>query len=48
MERFDDEDWEDWLLEHDPKAIQAAAAARERWKRSEGIPLAALREELEA
>ncbi len=46
MERFTDEDWEDWLFEHDPKAIQAAEAARERRKRGEGVPLAALREEL--
>ena len=28
--RNDDEDLTDWLFEHDPKAIQAAEAARER------------------
>ena len=28
VERFDDDDWEDWLFEHDPKAIQAAEAAQ--------------------
>ena len=48
VESFDDGDLEDWLFEHDPKAIQAAEAARERRKRGEGIPLAILREELEA
>ena len=48
VERFGDDDLEDWLFEHDPKAIQAAEAARERRERGEGIPLVVLREELGA
>ena len=39
FERFTDEDWEDWLFEHDPKTIQQAQAGRERLKRGEGKTL---------
>jgi len=32
-----DEDWEDWLFEHDPKVIHAAESARERWQRGGAV-----------
>lgn len=37
LERFTEEDWEDWLFEHDPEAIQGAQEARERFGRGEGV-----------
>ncbi len=39
LEKFTDEDWEDWLFEHDPKVIRQAQAASERLKRGEGKTL---------
>jgi len=48
LEQFDDEDWADWLFEHDPKAIRAGKAARERLRRGEGVPLDAVREKLQS
>lgn len=41
-----DEDWEDWLFEHDPKVIQQAQAARERLKHDDGKTLDEVAKEL--
>ena len=46
FERFTDEDWEDWLFEHDPKVIQQAQAARERLKHGDGKTLDEVAKEL--
>lgn len=34
LEKFDDDDWEDWKYEHSPEAI-ARGAAREQYRREE-------------
>lgn len=35
LEKFDDDDWEDWKYEHSPEAVARGAAAREQYRRGE-------------
>lgn len=35
LERFDDEDWDDWKFEHSPAAIEAGNQARQQYQRGE-------------
>ncbi len=46
IEKFTDEDLDDWLFEHDPKVIQEAEAGKERLRQGGGITLEELRREL--
>ena len=47
LEKFTEEDWEDWLFEHDPGAIQRTEKARERFRRGEGVSFDKVLQELE-
>jgi hypothetical protein len=48
LEKFDEEDWEDWLFEHDPKVIQEAEIERQRLRERKGIPWTELEMQLDA
>lgn len=39
LEKFTDEDWDDWAFEHDPQEIARGQAARERLRKGEGKTL---------
>ena len=47
LESFTEEDWQDWLFEHDPKVIQQTEMARDRLRRGEGLSLEEVARELE-
>ncbi len=48
LEKFDEDDWTDWLFEHDPKVIQEAEAERQRLREGQGITWAELEAQLDA
>ena len=39
VEKFTDQDLEDWRFEHDPEVLRQTKAARERFRRGEGETL---------
>jgi hypothetical protein len=47
LEKFDEEDWADWLFEHDPKVIQEADGERQRLREGQGIPWTELEAQLD-
>lgn len=47
LERFDDDDWQDWNYEHSPEAIARGEAARQQYEKGEFKSLTKVREHLE-
>jgi hypothetical protein len=48
LEKFDEEDWADWLFEHDPQVIREAERERQRLRDGQGVAWTELEAQLDA
>jgi hypothetical protein len=48
LEKFDEEDWADWLFEHDPQVIRGAEKERQRLRDGQGMAWTELEARLDA
>ena len=48
LEKFDEEDWADWLFEHDPQEVREAERERQRLRDGQGVAWTELEARLDA
>jgi hypothetical protein len=48
LEKFDEEDWADWLFEHEPQVVREAERERQRLRDGQGVAWTELEAQLDA